>query len=65
MPLRRNAVRAANFRVLSAPDVPSALLELGYLSNATDEAMLFSDAGRERLAAAVVAAIDRFFGAAP
>lgn len=61
-PLRRNALRAANFRVLSAPDVPSALLELGYLSNPADEALLFSEAGRDRLAAAVVDAIDRFFG---
>lgn len=60
--LRRNALRAANFRVLSAPDVPSALLELGYLSNPGDEALLFSDSGRSRLAAAAVAAIDRFFG---
>lgn len=61
-PLRRNALRAANFRVLSAPDVPSALLELGYLSNPADEALLFSEAGRDRLAGAVVGAIDRFFG---
>ncbi|WP_370154945.1 N-acetylmuramoyl-L-alanine amidase [Ferrovibrio sp.] len=62
MPLRRNALRAANFKVLSAPDIPSALLELGYLSNPGDEALLFSEAGRAELAAAVVAAIDRFFG---
>lgn len=61
-PLRRNAVRAANFRVLSAPDVPSALLELGYISNPSDEALLFSESGRDRLATAVVTAIDRFFG---
>lgn len=64
-PLRRNALRAANFRVLTAPDVPSALLELGYLSNPADEALLFSEAGRDRLAAAVVSAIDRFFGLEP
>lgn len=64
-PVRRNAVRAANFRVLSAPDVPSALLELGYISNPSDEALLFSDSGRDRLASAVVTAIDRFFGASP
>lgn len=64
-PLRRNALRAANFRVLSAPDVPSALLELGYLSNPADEALLFSESGRDRLAAAVVGAIDRFFGIEP
>ncbi len=61
--LRRNPLRAANFRVLSAPDVPSALLELGYLSNPGDEALLFSESGRNRLAAAAVAAIDSFFGA--
>ncbi|MFC3677692.1 N-acetylmuramoyl-L-alanine amidase family protein [Ferrovibrio xuzhouensis] len=60
--LRHNALRAANFKVLSAPDIPSALLELGYLSNPADEALLFSDAGRAELAEGVVAAIDRFFG---
>lgn len=60
--LRHNALRAANFKVLSAPDIPSALLELGYLSNPADEALLFSEAGRAELAEGVVAAIDRFFG---
>lgn len=63
IPLRRNALRAANFRVLGAPDIPSALLELGYLSNPSEEALLFSEAGREKLAAAVVVAIDRMFAA--
>lgn len=62
IPLRSNPLRAANFRVLTAPDVPSVLLELGYLSNPTDEALLFSETGRAALADAVVAAIDRFFG---
>lgn len=63
VPLRRNGLRAANFKVLAAPDVPSALLELGYLSNLKDEALLFSETGRKQLADAVVGAIDRFFGA--
>ncbi|HEX6956888.1 MAG TPA: N-acetylmuramoyl-L-alanine amidase [Ferrovibrio sp.] len=62
IPLRPKALRAANFRVLTAPDIPSVLLELGYLSNPKDEALLFSDAGRAELADAVAAAIDRFFG---
>lgn len=62
VPLRRNGLRAANFKVLAAPDVPSALLELGYLSNLKDEALLFSEIGRKQLADAVVGAIDRFFG---
>ena len=62
IPLRSNPMRAANFRVLTAPDVPSVLLELGYLSNPTDEALLFSEGGRAQLAEAVAQAIDRFFG---
>lgn len=36
----RNPHRSANFRVLRAPDVPSVLVELGYLSNRADEALL-------------------------
>ena len=35
-----NPLRAANFYVLKAPDVPSVLLELGYLSNESDERLL-------------------------
>lgn len=64
LPLRRNGLRAANFRVLGAPDIPSVLLELGYLSNPAEEAVLFSETGRNQLAEAVAEAIDRFFGAA-
>ncbi len=64
IPLRRNGMRAANFRVLAAPDIPSVLLELGYLSNPGDEALLFSETGRAQLADAVAEAIDRYFNAA-
>ena len=63
LPLRRNGLRAANFKVLAAPDIPSVLLELGYLSNPSEEAVLFSETGRSQLAEAVAEAIDRFFGA--
>jgi N-acetylmuramoyl-L-alanine amidase len=38
--LINNPQRSAGFRVLKAPDVPSVLVELGYLSNAKDEAQL-------------------------
>jgi N-acetylmuramoyl-L-alanine amidase len=41
-PLNSNPWRRAAFRVLKAPEVPSVLLELGYLSNKEDEA-LFRD----------------------
>ena len=38
--LINNPHRSAGFKVLKAPDVPSVLVELGYLSNAKDEAQL-------------------------
>ncbi|WP_299440994.1 N-acetylmuramoyl-L-alanine amidase [uncultured Rhodospira sp.] len=53
--------RFAGFAVLKAPDVPSALLEMGYLSNATDEKLLRQRAYRAKLAQAVVRSLDRFF----
>lgn len=56
--------REAGFRVLRAPDIPSALLELGYLSNARDTELMFSEPWRRRSADAVSDAIDRFFARA-
>lgn len=59
--LLKKAHRYAGFAVLKAPDVPSVLLEMGYLSNAEDERLLSSPDGRASMAAAAVRAIDRFF----
>lgn len=56
--------REAGFRVLRAPDIPAALLELGYLSNARDTELMFSEPWRKRSAEAVSDAIDRFFATA-
>lgn len=53
--------RFAGFRVLKAPDVPSVLVELGYLSNAADEKSLRNSAARSRLMKAVAKAIDAYF----
>lgn len=53
--------RFAGFAVLKAPDVPSALVELGYLSNPADERLLRSDQHRRKLAAAIARAIDAYF----
>jgi len=53
--------RFAGFAVLKAPDVPSVLVELGYLSNAHEERQLRSSAYRARLAAALVESVDRYF----
>jgi N-acetylmuramoyl-L-alanine amidase len=61
--LVKNAHRSAGFRVLKAPDVPSVLIELGYLSNTTDLANLKSDAWRKSMALALCDAIGRHFDA--
>jgi N-acetylmuramoyl-L-alanine amidase len=44
-----NPHRYAGFRVLQAPDVPSILLELGFLSNKDDEKLLLDDTWREKV----------------
>ncbi|MGI9371372.1 MAG: N-acetylmuramoyl-L-alanine amidase [Hyphomicrobiales bacterium] len=59
--LTRKPIRSAGFRVLKAPDVPSVLLELGYLSSASDEKNLVSPAWRSKMASTMVGAIDAFF----
>ena len=53
--------RFAGFAVLKAPDVPSVLIELGYLSNHIDEQLLRNSAYRQRLAQGIARAIDRYF----
>lgn len=62
--LTTRPVRSAGFRVLKAPDVPSVLLELGYLSDNADERLLLSSAWRQKVAGAITDAIDTYFGAA-
>jgi len=57
----RNSHRFAGFVVLKAPDVPSVLVELGYLSNAKDETALGSKRHRRVLGNAIRDAIDRYF----
>jgi N-acetylmuramoyl-L-alanine amidase len=59
--LHRKALKSAGFRVLKAPDVPSVLIELGFLSNADDEKRLISDTWRDGMADKVAAAIGSYF----
>ncbi|WP_233192809.1 N-acetylmuramoyl-L-alanine amidase [Acidimangrovimonas sediminis] len=47
----------ADFSVLKSPDIPSALLELGFLSSATDRKQLVDPAWQDRMVAAIVAGI--------
>ena len=52
--------RYAGFRVLKASDIPSILIELGFLSNATDERLLLSPEYRAAVIQSIVKGIDRF-----
>lgn len=53
--------RFAGFAVLKAPDVPSVLLEMGYLSNKNEERLLRQESYRRKLAVSAAKAIDRYF----
>lgn len=57
----RNTHRFAGFAVLKAPDIPSVLLEMGFLSNPQDERNLRSRKYRARLASAVTKAVSNYF----
>jgi len=59
--LMHNTHRFAGFAVLKSPEVPSILVEMGYLSNRVDERQLREPRFRARLAAAMVKAFDRYF----
>ena len=61
-PLVKRSHRFGNFRVLKAPDIPSVLVELGFLSNDEDLERLRSGSHRRALAGAIERALDRFFG---
>ena len=56
-----NAHRFAGFAVLKSPDVPSVLIETGYLSNREEETLLRQPAYREKLAVATTRAINKYF----
>ncbi|MDI6835140.1 MAG: N-acetylmuramoyl-L-alanine amidase [Rhizobiaceae bacterium] len=58
--LINNPHRFAGFRVLQAHDVPSILLELGFLSNKDDEKVLLDESWREKIAELLTAAIRRY-----
>lgn len=53
--------RSAGFTVLTAPDIPSALVEIGCLSNPDEEKLLPDPAYQRRLARALLRAIDDYF----
>jgi len=59
--LHKEPLKSAGFRVLRAPDIPSVLIELGYVSNHADLQSLLSDAWQNRTADMIAQAIDSYF----
>jgi len=59
--LHKNPLKAAGFKVLTAPDVPSVLVELGYMSTKDDLKLLTSAAWQAKTAAALAQAVDSYF----
>jgi len=57
----RNTHRFAGFRVLKAPDVPSVLIELGFLTNSDDELSLTSSSWRRKTAVSIARGVDAYF----
>ena len=61
LPMLQNPARHASFVVLKASDIPSVLVEMGFMSNAQDEAALRRPEHRALVAAAMKRAVDAFF----
>ena len=57
---RERSKRFAGFQVLRAPDVPSVLVEIGYLSNQDDEKLMLDPVWRDHVAERLAAAVSEF-----
>jgi N-acetylmuramoyl-L-alanine amidase len=60
-PLRPEPHRFASLMVLKAPDIPSVLLETGYLTNIDDSRFIQSPEGRQQIATDVRRAVEAHF----
>jgi N-acetylmuramoyl-L-alanine amidase len=58
--MHKKPLKSAGFRVLRAPDIPSVLVELGYVSNRQDLQSLLSDTWRDRTANTIARTIETF-----
>jgi N-acetylmuramoyl-L-alanine amidase len=59
--LHKRTVQQASFVVLKSPDIPSILIETGYITNPEEEANLRSPQFQQRMAAAVAAGVQSYF----
>ncbi len=58
--LIKNPHRYAGFQVLKAPDIPSVLIEIGYLSNKDDEKLISDPVWKRQAASAIATAVQQF-----
>jgi N-acetylmuramoyl-L-alanine amidase len=65
VPVLPNPARHAGFAVLQSADIPSVLVEMGFMSNPQDEAALRRPDHRRRVALAMQRAVDAYFAAGP
>ncbi|OFZ70568.1 MAG: N-acetylmuramoyl-L-alanine amidase [Betaproteobacteria bacterium RBG_16_58_11] len=63
--LHKAAVEQAGFAVLKAPDIPSILVETAFITNPEEEARLTDDDYQDKMAAAIVSGIKRYFAKSP
>jgi len=59
--LLSNSHRFAGFAVLKAPDIPSVLVEIGFLSHPKEEKLIRSKTYRDKVTAGIAAGVDRYF----
>jgi N-acetylmuramoyl-L-alanine amidase len=59
--LHKHPLKSAGFKVLKAPDVPSVLIELGYMSNKDDLKLMTSETWRGKTTTALTQAVNTFF----
>jgi N-acetylmuramoyl-L-alanine amidase len=63
--LSREPRRSAAFRVLRQAQTPAVLIELGYMSNAQDQALMTTPTWQRKVAASIADAVDAFFARRP
>ena len=60
-PVKFSSYRQANFIVLRAPDFPSLLVELAYITNQEDERLLVQDNFQEKMAKTLATSVKKYF----
>ena len=63
--LHKGSVEQAGFAVLKSPDIPSILVETAFISNPDEERRLNDDDYQEKLTAAILAGVKKYFASNP